>query len=112
VNAETYKTLAQRFPYIVMWEQRMGSFQYYRDAQLLRAAKENAPSNAIYFQNGVVEHPVGVFKPRGWQTTDDISNPEIVLDWQLSCVECGGKRARIKGCTNSRHDLYDMANFV
>lgn len=93
--------LAQRFPFIVKWEERMSSAGYYRDQQLERAARDNAPSNAIYFSS--VSHR--------WATTDDILNPEIVLAWQLKCPVCQGKRARSNGCNHPRHTIYDMANW-
>jgi Zn finger protein HypA/HybF involved in hydrogenase expression len=98
---DTISALRQRFPYIVKWEARMGSFDYYVNDQLLCAATDSAPENAI-FKNSEFSRE----RPGEWSTTDDITNPVIILEWQLPCPQCGGKRAKVKGCTNTRHEVY------
>lgn len=48
-EAKLYKELSNRFPYIIMWNRRLGSYQYYIEAQLEKADRLNAPGDTIYF---------------------------------------------------------------
>lgn len=64
--------LMEKYPWIVKWGKHMGSFDYYVEAQLVRAEQTNAPTNAT-FENT---------KPGGggtgqWSTVDDITNEAI-----------------------------------
>ncbi|ORW08468.1 MULTISPECIES: hypothetical protein [Mycolicibacter] len=54
------------YPYIRLWGQRMGSFQYYIDDQIEQAREDGAPANATHrYLDGT------------WATTDDITDPAV-----------------------------------
>lgn len=38
----------ERYPYIRVWGERLGSYPYYIEAQKEEAAKDNAPGTAVY----------------------------------------------------------------
>ena len=43
------------YVYLRAWDRMMGSFQYWTDANLKKARRENAPADAIYNTAGIVE---------------------------------------------------------
>jgi hypothetical protein len=53
-----------KYPFIVAWGYRLGSFQYYIDGEIEKAIEDNAPERAIY-KSGSGE----------WRTIDDCANP-------------------------------------
>lgn len=90
--------LMRKFPYIVLWGRYMQSKESYIIDECADAASDStAPFNAIYWGR----------RENRWVTTDDIKNVEIILEWDLSCTECGGTNAKRKGCTNYRHDIFN-----
>lgn len=99
---ETIADLETRYPWIVRWENLMKSFEPYRNDQLRLAAQLDAPPNAIYRNSKYASK-----NPGKWMTTDDITNPELIAAWQLSCPACGGKKAKVNGCNNLRHEVYN-----
>lgn len=87
--------LWREFPYIVLWGKHLQSFDYYITEQCLEAKSDGAPHNAFQKRDG------------RWITTDEITVPEVILAWQLSCTNCGGTHAKPLGCNDFRHDVYD-----
>jgi hypothetical protein len=59
--------LIHQYPFIEAWEAHMGSFRYYRDAQLKQAEETKAPRNALYFRDDA----------EGWRTLDSIANESL-----------------------------------
>jgi hypothetical protein len=43
--------LFSKYPYIVAWGQKLGSFRYYVDIQCNKANQDNAPEDAIYYSD-------------------------------------------------------------
>jgi hypothetical protein len=52
-----------KYPFIVAWGNRLGSFQYYIDGEIERAIEDNAPERAIYKSGDGT-----------WRTIDNCSN--------------------------------------
>lgn len=54
------------YPWIRAWDRMMGSFSYWTDMQLIRARADNAPQDAVYYNQDV-----GL-----WVTLEEIESEE------------------------------------
>ena len=64
-----------KYEHIVLWGRYLGSADYYINDQILLAAKDKAPENAIYKDND-----------GKWHTFDDVVNPRT-LAWFKQMLE-------------------------